>query len=156
MISVVRKYRRELIMDHVVYLDVKANELEQLLSGLKSMIIRGATGRKLPHGRVQAGDMLYLMNNNGEGLIRAKAHVKWVFNSEKLSAAESAQIIEEHQAQMQLTAAQAKRWAGKRYLVLIEVDQVTAVEPFAVDKSTYGKMDDWLPVGEIQKVALLT
>ncbi|KUO64077.1 MAG: hypothetical protein APF84_08180 [Gracilibacter sp. BRH_c7a] len=32
-------------MDHVVYLDAKAKELEKLLEGSKSMIIRGATGR---------------------------------------------------------------------------------------------------------------
>ena len=28
-------------MDHVVYLDTKANELEKLLNGTKKMIIRG-------------------------------------------------------------------------------------------------------------------
>lgn len=39
-------------MDHIVYLDAKARELEKLLDGKKTMIIRGATGRKLPHGRV--------------------------------------------------------------------------------------------------------
>ena len=39
-------------MDHVVYLDAKANELDRLLDGSKAMIIRGATGRKLPYGRV--------------------------------------------------------------------------------------------------------
>jgi hypothetical protein len=38
-------------MDHVVYLDAKEKELDKLRSGQKSMIIRGAAGRKLPHGR---------------------------------------------------------------------------------------------------------
>ena len=50
-------------MDHVVYVDAKANEMERLLSGEKSMIIRGAAGRKMPHGRVESGDTLYLINN---------------------------------------------------------------------------------------------
>ena len=45
-------------MDHIVYLDTKAQELEKLLAGEKSMIVRGATGRKLPHGRVHPGDTL--------------------------------------------------------------------------------------------------
>jgi hypothetical protein len=44
-------------MDHVVYLDAKAAELENILSGRKTMIIRGAAGRKLPYGRVHAGDI---------------------------------------------------------------------------------------------------
>ncbi len=35
-------------MDNVVSLDYKAKELENLESGKKTMIIRGAMGRKLP------------------------------------------------------------------------------------------------------------
>ena len=49
-----------------------------------------------------------------------------------------------------------KRWAGKRYLVLIEVADVTEIEPFAVDKRDYGNMDDWLPVGDIGRVRILS
>ena len=75
-------------MDHVVYLDAQAKELENLLSGHKTMIIRGATGRKLPHGRVDAGDMLYFLNNNAEGMVRANAKVKSAFHSEKMNEAE--------------------------------------------------------------------
>jgi hypothetical protein len=45
-------------MDHVVYLDAQANELENLLSGNKTMIILGATGRKLLHGRVAKNETL--------------------------------------------------------------------------------------------------
>ena len=43
-------------MDHVVYVDTKSKELEKLLDGTKSMIISGATGRKLPYGKVFAND----------------------------------------------------------------------------------------------------
>ena len=55
---------------------------------------------------------------------------------------------------LQLTPAQFKRWAGKRYLVLITLADVEQVEPFGIDKSEYGNMDDWLPVGEIESVKL--
>jgi len=139
-------------VDHVVYVDAKAKELEQLLSGTKSMIIRGASGRKIPFDRVQSGDLLYLINNNAEGVIKAKAQVKHVMQLGKLSETESTQMIEEYQPKLQLTAAQMKRWAGKRYLVLITVEPATPVEPFAIDKSAYGNMDDWLSVGDIATV----
>ena len=39
-----------------------------------------------------------------------------------------------------------KRWAGKRYIVLIEVTDVKEIHPFAIDRSQYGSMDDWLSV----------
>jgi hypothetical protein len=39
-------------MDHIVYLDARAKELENLENGNKTMIVRGAMGRKLPYGKV--------------------------------------------------------------------------------------------------------
>lgn len=141
-------------MDHIVYLDASAKELDLLLSGKKTMIIRGAAGRKMPYGRVNQNDILYFINNNAEGLILAKARVKSVFNSEKLAEAESIALIETHQDKLQLSKKQQARWGGKRYLVLIEVSNVKNVEPFQIDKSDYGNMDDWLPVEQIEQVKL--
>jgi len=139
-------------MDHVVYLDAKAKELEKLLQGSKTMIIRGATGRKLPYGRVNTDDTLYFINNDGEGLVKAKAVVASVFNSEKMSTDESAALVNNHQNTLQLTDAQMKKWAGKRYIVLIELNPTEEIEAFAIDKSAYGNMDDWLPVEKIEFV----
>lgn len=141
-------------MDHVVYVDAKANELEKLLDGSKTMIIRGATGRKMPHGRVNKGDILYLINNNAEGDIKAKAIVASVFNSDKLDKEESAALVTKNQNSLQLSDKQFQKWAGKRYLVLIEVTGIEKVTPFAIDKSNYGNMDDWLPVENIDSVKM--
>ena len=141
-------------MDHVVYVDTKAKELEKLLEGTKRMLIRGAAGRKMPYGRVHSGDILYLIRNNAEGVIKARATVKNVFNSDKMTKEESAELVNEKQGVLQLSPQQEKRWAGKRYLVLIEVEDVSEIEPFSVDKSDYGNMDDWLPVEDINKVKI--
>ena len=141
-------------MDHVVYLDAKAKELELLFSKQKSMLIRGAAGRKMPHDRVFVGDFLYLINNNAEGHILARTRVKSVLNSEKMSPEDSIALVDKHAIQLNLSKKQYERWAGKRYLVLIEVDQVEEIEPFKIDKSNYGNMDDWLPVETIESVKL--
>ncbi|MCD4753287.1 MAG: hypothetical protein K8R40_09470 [Anaerolineaceae bacterium] len=141
-------------MDHVVYVDAKANELEKILSGEKSIILRGAAGRKLPYGRVEVGDILYFIRNNSEGLIQAKAQVDNVYNSEKMDKGTSAALIEEHLENLQLSPAQLKRWSGKRYLVLITITNPEAVTPFGIDKSEFGNMDDWLPVGDIDSVRI--
>ena len=139
-------------MDHVVYLDAQAKELDNLLNGFKTMLIRGATGRKLPHGRVHAGDVLYFVNNNAEKTIRARSVVTQAFHSDKLTETESQALIAENQLKLRLTEKQLQRWGGKRYLVLVEVTHVEALNPFEIDKSDYGNMDDWLPVEEIAKV----
>ncbi len=141
-------------MDHIVFLEAKYNELENLVGGNKSMIIRGAAGRKIPHGRVHEGDILYFINNNGEGEVKARGVVTSVFNSDKLSVEESFETIIRNQNKLQLPDKQFNRWAGKRYLVLIGLDRIERVEPFHVDKSRFSNYDDWLPVGKINLVSL--
>jgi hypothetical protein len=141
-------------MDHVVYLDAKADELGRVLNGEKSMIIRGAAGRKMPYGRVNVGDRLFFIENDGSGLIRAKSSVLNVVHSEKMEKEESFVMVQEYQDKLQLTDAQLKRWGGKRYLVLIEVSNCVSLEPFGIDRSEYGNMDDWLPVEDIERVKL--
>ncbi len=141
-------------MDHVVYLDAKAKEMESLRSGTKTMIIRGAAGRKMPYGRVNPGDVLYFINNNAEGVVKGRASVKEVFHSDKMTKDESVMLVEKHQDSLRLTPGQYKRWAGKRFLVLIEVQDVEQLAPFPIDKSEYGNMDDWLPVEDIDRVRM--
>jgi hypothetical protein len=141
-------------MDHIVYLDAQAKELDLILTAKKTMIIRGATGRKMPYGRVAPGDSLYFINNNAEGIVHASAEVKSVFNSDKMSGEESAQLVDRHQEHLQLTKKQYDRWVGKRYLVLIEINNAKRIDPFRIDKSNYGNMDDWLLVEKIDNVRM--
>lgn len=141
-------------MDHVVYLDSPAKELENLLACKKTMLIRGATGRKMPYGRVDVDDVLYFINNNGEGVIRGRARVISVINSDPLTPEAASKMISTHQGALQLTESQIKRWQGKRYLVLIEVADVQQAEEFRIDKSQFGNMDDWLLVEKIENVKL--
>lgn len=137
-------------MDHIVYCESKAKELDKLLSGEKTMILRGAAGRKLPHGRVTEGDTLYLLENDGEGIIRARAEVARVWNSEKLTPESSKRVLEENVKGLRLTSEQEKRWNGKRYLCLVEVGKVTPVEPFTYERSA--SMDDWIMVEDIRNL----
>ena len=138
-------------MDHVVYVNAKTKELEKLLQGKKTMIIRGAAGRKLPHGRVSKGDTLYFIRNNAEGVVRARGAVCDVFSSEKLSEDESRSLVDDNQDKLQLEPSELQRWAGKRFLVLVNVEDVREVAPFQIDKSNFGNMDDWLPVENIDQ-----
>ena len=141
-------------MDHAVYVDFKEKELDKLADGSKTMIIRGAAGRKLPHGRVNAGDILYFVNNNGEGVIKASAIVKSVYNSEKMTEEESKKLVNENIEKLQLSKKQFDKWAGKRYVTLVEVDNVKSIAPFEIDKSRYGNMDDWLLVEDIENARM--
>lgn len=138
-------------MDHIVYLDAKAREMENLLIGNKSMIIRGTSGRKLPHGRVGEGDTLYFINNNCDGLIRARGVVATVYCSGMLTKEESFKTIIMNQDKLQLPDIQFEKIAGKRYLVLIGLEKVEKIEPFRFDRKNFTNTDDWIPVGNIEE-----
>lgn len=137
-------------MEHLVYTDAKSKVLEKLLSGEKTLIVRGAAGRKLPHSRVNEGERLYFTQNNGKMLIEATAVVKSAFHSEKMTPEESEALLKEKQDQLQLSDAQKKRWYGKKFLCLVEVEQVNPVAPefFYREKN----MDDWLIAEDIKQL----
>jgi hypothetical protein len=78
----------------------------------KTMIIRGAAGRKLPYGKVQPGDALYIVKNDGKGMIEARGVVDSVLNSDKMTPEASAALVNGHQAQLLLTEKQLTRLSG--------------------------------------------
>ena len=137
-------------MEHLVYCDKKAKVWEKLLSGRKTLIVRGAAGRKLPHSRVFKGEKLYFIENDGSGLITGTGVVKNVDNLVKLTDEESRSIIAERQKQLQLTEEQIKRWAGKKCLCLIEVENVAEISPLKYDRQK--NMDDWITVEDIRTI----
>ncbi|MBK7711661.1 MAG: hypothetical protein IPJ37_12430 [Bacteroidales bacterium] len=110
--------------------------------------------RNLPYGSVKEGDTLYFINCTGEGEVRARGTVSSVFNSEKLTVEESFETIIRNQDKLQLPDKQFERWAGKKYLVLIEIGDIQEIEPFSIDKTRFSFPDDWLPVGDINFVSV--
>ncbi len=66
-------------MVHLVYCDNAGKKgekvLDKILAGTKTMVIRGAAGRKIPHSRVFKDELLYFMEK-GTAKISAKAIVK--------------------------------------------------------------------------------
>lgn len=135
-------------MVHLVYCDDKEKVLEKILAGTKRMIVRGATGRKIPHSRVFKGETLYFMKK-GTNSISAKATVASVQNYEKLSQDEIIKILEENQNKSDLTDKQKERW-NKKCLCLIEFSDVIKIEPLEFEHQ--GNMDDWLILEKIEDV----
>lgn len=139
-------------MVHLVYCDDKSKELAKILDGSKTMVIRGAAGRKIPHSRVFANEELYFMEK-GSKKITAKAKVKDVQNFVKLSDAEITKTIENNNNKLQLTDKQKERW-HKKCLCLVEFDHVEEIEPLDFDHQ--GNMDDWLIIEKITDVVVGT
>ena len=139
-------------MVHLAYCDDKAKVLEQMVDGSRTMIIRGAAGRKIPHSRVFDGEVIYFINK-GTGKISAKAMVKSVQNYVKLSDEEILKTLDENQDKLKLTEKEKKRW-HKKCLCLVEIMDVLEIEPMDFDRQ--GNMDDWLIIEKIEDVVVGT
>ncbi|MCI8292384.1 MAG: hypothetical protein HFH53_02470 [Hespellia sp.] len=139
-------------MVHLVYCDNVGKKgekvLDKIMNGKKTMIVRGAAGRKIPHSRVFEQETLYFMEK-GSALITAKATVKHVENYVKLSEEEIVKILEMHQDQLNLTDKQKARW-HKKCLCLVEFTAVESIEPLVFEHQK--NMDDWLILEKIEDV----
>lgn len=137
-------------MVHLVYCDDKEKVLEKILEGSKTMIIRAAAGRKIPHSRVFEGEKLCLMKK-GTGKITAEAMVKSVQNYVKLSEDEINETLEKNQPKLNLSKKQKDRW-HKKCMCLVEFTDVKEIEPLEFDHQ--GNMDDWLIIEKIEDVVV--
>ncbi len=139
-------------MVHLVYCDDKEKVLEKILAGKKTMIVRGAAGRKIPHSRVFEGEKLYFMKK-GTGIISAKAEVTSVQNFVKLTEDEINAAFDKNKEKLNLSAKQRKRW-NKKCLCLTEFQNVEEIQPLDFDHQN--NMDDWLIIEKIEDVVVGT
>lgn len=139
-------------MVHLVYCDDKEKVLEKILSGTKTMIVRGAAGRKIPHSRVFKSEKLYFIKK-GTGKISAKAIVKSVQNYTKLTPNEINSVFEKNKDKLSLSTKQRERW-HKKCLCMVEFDNLEEIKPLDFDHQS--NMDDWLIIDKIEDVVVGT
>lgn len=143
-------------MVHLVYCDNAGKKgekvMDKIMAGTKSMVVRGAAGRKIPHSRVFEGERIYFMEK-GSVLITAMAAVKSVQNYVKLKEDEIIKILEENQSKLNLSEKQKTRW-HKKCLCLVEFENVREIEPLSFEHQ--GNMDDWLIIDKIEDVVVGT
>lgn len=140
-------------MVHLVYCDNAGKKgvrvLDKIIAGTKTMVVRGAAGRKIPHGRVFEGERLYFIEK-GSASITATAIVKSVQNYVKLSEEEITRILSENSGKLNLSDKQMVRW-HKKCLCLVEFENVEEIAPIAFEHQS--NMDDWLILKRIEDVA---
>ncbi len=139
--------------EHLVYLNSKARELEKLLSKEKTMIIRGAAGKKCPlGGRAKVYDDIYFVETGKDMMVTHKGIISKVIESEKMTVEESIDFIKEYEKELNLSKEQYDRWNGKRFLAVYEISKLEEIEPFKYNRES--NMDDWIITDDINKIKL--
>ncbi len=137
--------------EHLVYLNKEGKELEKLLRKEKTMIIRGAAGRKSPlGGRAKENDIVYFVETGGDMMVTHKGVLSKVIESEKMTPEESVAFIKQYEKELNLSQKQYERWAGKKYLAVYEIENIEEIEPFLYNREN--NMDDWVITDDINKI----
>ena len=80
--------------EHLVYLNKEGKEIDKLLAKEKTMIIRGAAGRKSPlGGRAKVDDFAYFVQTGGDLTVTHKGIISKVIESEKMTKEDLKELL---------------------------------------------------------------
>ncbi len=125
-------------MNHLVFLDAAAGELEKILSGVKTMLVKEFDPAPTTAQPVHPGDTLYFLRDKNDGALRVKATVVRVLVLANRLNEDLPHTLKEMQPRLQLTEAQYNHWSAQPQVLLVEFGsaQKIGVIPVALDKIT--------------------
>jgi len=131
-------------MNYLVFLDPFAGELEKILSGVKSMVIKQVEPGNTNSQPIKPGDHLYFLRNNEECDLRVKAVVKSIRFISSGSATDLAQSLKEFQPRLQLTEEQYGWWSAKRQVLLVEFECAQKIGVIHLALDDVKDRSDWI------------
>ena len=137
-------------MEHLAILNKHLKLLQKIISGEKTIESRWYVNRKAPYGCIKKGDVVYF-KNSGEP-VAVKASVSSVLQFDDLNDAKILQILKEYGKRLGVDDSYASNIKGKRYCVLVFLENVKETEQFDINKKGYGMMSAWISVENINKI----
>jgi len=125
-------------MNYLVFLDPWPGELEKILSGVKTMVLKEFDLVQPPAPLVRPGDSLYFLRDKDEYVVRVKAsvvHLSYCING---LDADLPRTLKELQPKLQLTENQFNYWSTRQEVQLVEFDCAHKIEVIhvAMNKAT--------------------
>ena len=132
-------------MNYLVFLDRRAGELEKILSGVKTMLVKEFDPAQSRAHPVQPGDILYFLRDKDDCALRVKATVVRVqFITNRLNE-DPSQALKEMQPRLQLTEEQYNHWCVKGQVLLVEFDAAHKIGMIHITPDKIPDRSDWIP-----------
>jgi hypothetical protein len=139
-------------MNHLVFLDTRAGELEKILSGTKSMVVKEFDPARSVGQPVSPGDSLYFLRNNDECALRVKATViRVLFFTDHLDE-DLSHTLKEMQTRLQLTEDQYNDWSAKRQVLLVEFGSAHKIGMIHIAPNKITGRSDWIAFEEFSLI----
>ena len=131
-------------MNHLVFLDAQAGELEKILSGVKTMLVKEFDPARTPAHPVNPGDSLYFLRNTNECALRVKATVVRVLFFTNHPDENLSQTLKEMQPKLQLTEDQYNYWSAQKQAALIEFEAAQKIPVIKVAPEKVTDQSSWI------------
>jgi len=129
------------MMNHLVFLNAQAGELEKILSGVKTMIMKELNPAQPP---VSLGDSLYFLRDNGECAVRVTATVTRVLFLDNSADEDLSHTLKEMQPRLQLTEDQYNDWSAIKQVLLVEFESAQKIGAIHVAPDKITDRSDWI------------
>jgi hypothetical protein len=131
-------------MNYLVFLDAQAGELEKILSGVKSMILKEFDPARRTCLPVTAGDSLYFLRDKDECSLRVRANVVRTLAINNNSDNDLSHTLKELQPKLQLTEEQYNYWSAQKKLLLVEFESAQKIGVIHLALDEVNDQSDWI------------
>jgi hypothetical protein len=132
-------------MNFLIFLDAQAGELEKILSGVKTMLVKEFDPVQIPAHPVKPGDSLYFLRDKDDCALRVKATVvRVLFFTNRLNE-DLSHTLKEMQPRLHLTEDQYNYWCAKKQVLLVEFEAAQKIGVLQVAFNEFNDRSDWIP-----------
>lgn len=139
-------------MKHLVFLDRRAGELEKILSGIKTMLIKDFTPVQPAAQPVSPGDGLYFLRDDDECDLLVTATVVRVLLVTSDLGEDLSQILKEMQPRLQLTEEQYDHWSARKQVLLVEFEAAHKINMIHVAPDKTTGRSDWIAFEDLSLI----
>jgi hypothetical protein len=132
-------------MNHLVFLDPRAGELEKILSGIKTMVLKEFDPERPTAPPVIPGDSLYFLRDQDDCTLRVKANVVRVLCFTNRLGEDLSHTLKEMQPRLQFNEDQYNQWSAKQRVLLVEFEAAHKIGVIQVAAEKIMDRSDWIP-----------
>jgi len=140
-------------MNHLVFLDTRAGELEKILSGMKTMLIKEFDPAQTSAHPVRPGDSLYFLRNRDDCALRVEATVVRVLFFTNSLDQDLSHTLKELQPRLQLTEDQYNYWSAKQQVLLVEFGSAHKIGVIQLAAEKIVDRSDWMAFEQFSLIA---
>jgi hypothetical protein len=139
-------------MNHLVFLDTRAGELEKILSGVKRMVVKDLDPANPGAAAIAPGDHLFFLRNNEECDVRVQATVVRLAHLDRRSDQDLSRVLKELQPKLQLDETQFSDWSTRRRVLLVEFESAHKIGVIRLSAAMVADRSDWIAFDDISRI----